>query len=568
MRRLAVPFLALVLLAGPVAAQERGFWVQIEAHPDRATAEARARAYDGLLEDVAGFRLSGQWHALALGPYTADEARARLRSLRAEGLVPRDSYVSDGDPYREAFWPEPGVVRTVAPEPAEPAGPIARNLVDETPQEARASETALDQEARKDLQRALAWFGHYAAGIDGSFGPGTRGAMTAWQREAGLPATGVLTSAQRADLMARWREGQAALGLGTIENAEAGVALTGPLGLVAFDRIEAPFVHYAPAGDSGVRLSLISQAGDAGTLAGLYEILQTLDAVPTEGPRAKRPGGFSIRGQEPGRTAQVEVRLQDGHIFGYLLSWPDAQAAAATRALAEMEGSLRSTGAPLDPEAGFDAETQSFDMVSGLELRRPLRSGSGFFVDGTGRVATAAGTVEGCGRVTIDRLHAARVAAVSGGVALLEPEGQLAPVAVASLAPGPGRLRAPVSVGGFPYGGVLGAATLTFGTLEDVRGLDGGEDVMRLSLTARSGDAGGPVFDAAGRVAGLLLPQAADPSRVLPADVSFAAKTRVLRGLLDEAGVAATVQDTAPSLAPEDLTARAAEVTVLVSCWE
>ena len=36
--------------------------------------------------------------------------------------------------------------------------------------------------------------------------------------------------------------------------------------------------------------------------------------------------------------------------------------------------------------AGFDPAAQSTDMMAGLELRRPVRAASGFWVDGAGTV--------------------------------------------------------------------------------------------------------------------------------------------------------------------------------------
>ncbi|PWJ18318.1 serine protease [Jannaschia seohaensis] len=566
MRVLFALCLALTLLSVPGArAQDREFFVQIEAHPATDVAERRARAYSDLLPDVNGFRLGGGWHALTLGPYPESEARAILRRLLGEGLIPRDSYLSDGGTYGERFWPQGPVAPRL---PVPPVAVAPSEIPEETIGEARRSESLLSGEERRDLQRALAWFDYYSAGIDGSFGRGTRGSMLAWQRDAGVEPTGVLTTRQRARLLAEWRASQTALGLGPIESAEAGIALTGPMGLVSFDRVEAPFVHYVPKDDSGVRLSLISQPGDRATLAGLYEILQTLDVVPPEGERTKLRDGFSIRGEAPGRTTQVSARLEDGHIFGYLLSWPPAQDMAARRALAEMESTLRRIGPPLNPDEGFDPAEQSLDMVSGLEVRRPLRSGSGFFVDGAGRVATAQANVAGCGRLTLDRLHEARVVHSEAGIAVLAPEGALAPLEVARLAPLPGRLRSAVSVGGYPYGGVLGAATLSFGTLEDVRGLDGSDAVLRLSMETRDGDVGGPVLDMSGRVTGLLLPAPVSDATVLPADVSFAAKASELARVLDGAGVTPRIEEAGGILPPEDLTTRATGITVLVNCWE
>ncbi|KIT17194.1 serine protease [Jannaschia aquimarina] len=575
-------FLAAVA-AAPMALAEN--YVQIEAHRSLTEAQERAQAYEGILPNVNGFELSRRWYALAIGPYATEaEAAAALRRLRSEGLIPRDSYTAKEQAYRDQFWPTGA--RAAAPAiPITPAlpeaqsgnatGPASDNgaLIllsepDETPREARRSEQLLTRLEREDLQRALQWFGFYTARIDGAFGRGTRRSMGEWQDAKGYEVTGILTTRQRSELLDDLRTSQAALGLEPLRLDRAGIALTAPLGLVSYDRIEAPFVHYQPKDGSGVRLSLISQPGDAGRLAGLYEILQTLDIVPPEGERGKLRDSFRITGQEDGRTTQVFARLEDGHILGYILSWPPEQAALASRALPIMQETLASVGRPLDPEAGFDPAAQSFDMVSGLEVRKPLRSASGFFVNPQGAVVTAAKTVAGCGRITLDRLHEAQVAVDRDGVAVLTPLARIAPVEVATLAPGEGRLRSDVSVGGYPFGGVLGAATLSFGTLEDVRGLDGSPDVLRLSLESKDGDAGGPVLDGAGRVTGMLLPAPDEGARALPGDVAFAVKARSILTVLGEAGIPATEAQPTPTLAPEDLSRRAAGLTVLVSCWE
>ena len=581
MRRALLSILFIVF-AGLAAAQERAF-VQIEAHPSLAEATERARAYGGIVRDINGFALGGTWYGIALGPYDEQVARATLSRLRAEGLIPRDSYVTAGETYGDRFWPV-GAGAVVAPaEPETPSGatqtagiavpapapqPDPQPEPEETVREAQASEALLSREEKMNLQRALQWFGFYTAAIDGSYGRGTRNSMAAWQSDAGVEATGILTTRQRARLLRDYAAAQAELGLKPVNVVRAGISLTAPMGLVEFDRFEAPFVHFVPKGDSGVRLSLISQPGDAAALGGLYEILQTLDIVPTEGDRAKGRDSFDITGLAPDRTTRVRAQLIDGHIVGYILSWPEKQDTLAARALPEMERTLTSIGAPLAVDAGFEASEQSFDMVSGLEVRQPLRSASGFFVDGAGTVVTAATVVDGCGRITLDRLHDASLILSQDGVAVLRPVGRLAPVEVAAFAPSEGRLRSPVSVGGFPYGGVLGAATLTFGTLEDVRGLDGDANVLRLSMSARDGDVGGPVLDAGGRVAGMLLPDPADGARALPEDVTFAAKSRALASVLEAAGVTPVTAQAGGTIAPEDLTTRATGMTVLVSCWE
>ena len=77
--------------------------------------------------------------------------------------------------------------------PAAPASPAAPSL--------STAEAALSAEARRDVQRQLQALGHYRSGIDGQFGPGTRRAISSWQRSAGFDATGRLNRGQISALL-------------------------------------------------------------------------------------------------------------------------------------------------------------------------------------------------------------------------------------------------------------------------------------------------------------------------------------------------------------------------------
>jgi S1-C subfamily serine protease len=575
-RRLLTIFLCFYMsLAVSAATAQQGaqqsVWVQIESHPTQAEARARAQDYGTLVPDLNGFALRSGWYTLALGPFDAGTAEATLRALRGNGLVPRDSFIADGRGYGAPFWPEGGqqqaqIAPLIVPTPQVEA-PQAPLPLGETLSEARAAESRLTRAERETLQAALQWFGFYTSTIDGAFGPGTRRAMQDWQNAQGVETTGVLSTVQRATLLGQYQTALATLGLEAITDTAAGISIEAPMGLVAFDRYEAPFAHYEARDGSGVRMILISQTGDQGTMDGLYQILQTLDVVPPTGPRSKARDGFSLRGESPTITSETRVRLRDGHIHGFMLIWPPEQAANIGRVLPQMESSLRSVGPAMNPGEGYDTARQDIDLVSGLEIRRPIKSRSGFFVDRNGRVLTSAELAQGCGRLTINQLHDVQVVYSDETVALLAPRETLAPVAVASFARAPGRLRSPVSVAGFPYEGILGAATLTFGTLEDLRGLTGDEALLRLGLTAQPGDTGGPVFDETGAVTGVLLP-ATSPNRALPADVAFARKSTDLMAALLSQGLTPTMSEATAAIALEDLTTLAADMTVLVSCWE
>ena len=59
-----------------------------------------------------------------------------------------------------------------------------------------------------------------------------------------------------------------------------------------------------------------------------------------------------------------------------------------------------------------------------------------------------------------------------------------------------------------------------------------------------------------------------DGAKQLPPDVAFAAVAPVLVEFLTENGVNPAAADPAAAMAPEDLTVLAADLTVLVNCWE
>jgi S1-C subfamily serine protease len=296
--------------------------------------------------------------------------------------------------------------------------------------------------------------------------------------------------------------------------------------------------------------------------------MQTLEIVPLEGDRRRSTNGFVLTGENSEIVSHTEVGLQGGEIKGFTLIWPAGDEERRSRVLGLMQESFARTEGVLDPAAVSD-EGQAVDLVSGLRVRQPRSTGSGFFIARDGTVLTSSETVAQCERVTLNGVHAARVVASDAGlgVALLRPEEPLAPRRVASFSAGTQRLQSEVAVAGFSFGGVLTAPTLTFGTLEDVRGLAGEEDVKRLALAALPGDVGGPVFDAGGGVMGMLLPRETAQGRVLPEQVSFAAKGEVILDFLRANGIAPLAGAGASVIAPEDLTAQAAEMTVLVSCW-
>ncbi|UWR40612.1 trypsin-like peptidase domain-containing protein [Phaeobacter inhibens] len=559
-------------------------WIQVAARASLREAQAEAQEFAARLPDVSGFALGGGWYGIVLGPYARTDADRVLQVYRSERQIPRDSFIAFGRNLGNQFYPTAASANT-EPQPTvespvlepidpavvteAPAEPVQTTLPDETPAEARSSESRLTREERKDLQTALKAAGFYTSTIDGAFGRGTRGSMSDWQSARGYAPTGVLTTAQRQALMDEYNAPLISVGMAPLTDTKAGIALKIPAGEVTFDRYESPFALFKSSGDLGAQVLLISQPGDKRTLDGLYDIMQTLKIVPLDGPRQRSGNSFTLEGRGNGIVSYTEARLANGEIKGFTLVWPMGDDDRRARVLAEMQTSFERIDGVLDPAVGADAP-QNVDLVSGLDVRKPRLSRSGFYVDAKGSVVTTSDVVAGCARVTLDHEYQAEVAFndSAAGIAVLRPVEPLAPMAVANLASASARLQSDIAVSGFSYEGVLGAPSLSWGSLQDVKDLTGNAGVSRLQLTSQPGDAGGPVLTTDGAVQGMLLSQSKSATQ-LPEGVSFAANAESLRSALSSAGV--TPKDAsagATALPVGALTRQASGMTVLVSCWE
>jgi S1-C subfamily serine protease len=214
-------------------------------------------------------------------------------------------------------------------------------------------------------------------------------------------------------------------------------------------------------------------------------------------------------------------------------------------------------------------ELQAIDLVSGLKIRTPKLSRSGFYVSSNGATLTSLDAVQSCNRITIEGDYDAQISATddANGLALLRPDEMLAPAGIANFRNGQPRLKTEVAVAGYPFEGALNAPTLTFGRLADLRGLGGETTLNRLEMEAMSGDVGGPVLDTAGAIIGMLAPKEMK-SRALPAGVGFSVPNSVIAVMLSDAGVETAEATQSVALPTEDLASLAADMTVLVSCWE
>lgn len=589
-------------IAAPARAQSLA-WIQVEAQPDIRSARQRARVYARNFPGVRAFRTPTGWYAITLAPMDPDRAARRLENLKARGAIPRDAFIVEDGLLLAQIWPAdvnaglsaPAVAAAMgsgqdgggltisgaeddgadtaddAPEGADrtTTAALSAEEPEETPAQARALERRLSRDKKMAIQTALVWTGHYESRIDGDFGSGTRRAIKAYQESIGHAPTGYLTTRQMERLLNGYQTTMARLGFRTVTDDVAGIELPMPTALVRFSHYDPPFVHYESRPGSRIRVLLISEEGDRRALSGLYDIMETLEIVPLEGYRVKKRDWFVLSGRDDKIVSYTYARLDNGEIKGFTLIWPpEADDVMKRVATAMYNGFKPIPGIVLDPALGASAE-QRVDLVSGLQVRKPASSGSGFFVDQRGDVATSAEIISNCARVTIEDDQPMDVVWTDPqlGIAVLRPQQEVAPLGWARIATEPPRLRSRVVVSGYSYFGRLGAPTQSYGRIEDLRDLDDNPDRARLSIQVQPGDAGGPVLDDSGAVIGMLLPDR-EGARKLPQDVHFALSADVLAQALTEAGVPMALATDPMSVAAEDLVMQSSDMTVLVSCWK
>lgn len=572
-------FIAVVSLSPLPATAQESSWLQVEALPDLATAQERARAYAALFGDVEGYGL-GDWYVIVLGPMSRDAAGQQLLSLRGENLIPRDSYIVDGSEFGPRFWPtgvndptplaEPEAITESAIEPEIVVEPEVIIIPEETLAEARAAEDALSRDEKKVLQEALAWFGFYDGAIDGAYGKGTRGSFAAWQEANGYEATGVLRTKERETLLAAEATEKALYGFDLVTEVESGIEATLPMGLIAFQNYEPPFVQFAPREEGGPRLMLISEPGDRASLAGLFNLLQTMEIVPAGGERALADDSFTINASGGTVATYAWAQAAKGQVKGFILTWSPDHAAEMARVVQVVQASFRSVGDKvLDPGLVPLDEAARQGLLTGLTPRKPAFSRSGFYVGAEGAILTLGRDLQTCSKITVDGDLTATLAATdaASGAALLLPSRALSPSVVGQLAATSPARGAEVVIAGYSYGDKLPAPVITFGRLDELTGLSGEAGINRLTAPVLPGDQGGPILGANGAVIGLLTGPGTDPARTLPEGVVFATDAAALTGFLTAQNLA-PVGFSGPALSPDALSKAALGMTLRVDCWQ
>jgi S1-C subfamily serine protease len=226
-------------------------------------------------------------------------------------------------------------------------------------------------------------------------------------------------------------------------------------------------------------------------------------------------------------------------------------------------------------ESGKDGKSGSAQGKSAQRARSS--SGSGIVVSRDGLVLTNQHVVRQCDAYEVideesRRLKAALQAVdTTNDLALLTVKEQFPAAALLRKDAAP-KLGEAVTVVGYPLVSVLGTRpSVGFGHIAATAGIRGNPVQMQISVPIQRGHSGGPVFDQAGNVIGVVVAkldalQVAQRMGDLPQNINFAIRGDVVRSFLEAQGVTYTASDGTARLENTEIASRGALVTVRVRC--
>jgi S1-C subfamily serine protease len=208
---------------------------------------------------------------------------------------------------------------------------------------------------------------------------------------------------------------------------------------------------------------------------------------------------------------------------------------------------------------------------------RSVSSGSGIVISRDGLILTNEHAVRQCDslQIVLDSTRTVRAtlraADAARDLALLAVEESF-PLAAPVRQDAAPRLGEPVAVVGYPLVNVLSAQpNVSFGNVNSTVGVKGNPAQMQIDVPIQRGNSGGPVFDAAGNVIGIVVSKLdalklAKSTGDLPQNINFAIRGDVVRSFLEAQHVDFTASSASSKLENTEIANRGTAVTVLVRC--
>lgn len=440
----------------------------------------------------------------------------------------------------------------------------------------KSSELTYDE--RRYLQTALAFEGHYVGLLDGEWGKMSKQAMLSYSKE------------RFGENTEEWHS--AILALDFFEKFEndgwnfryfpaLNLSVILPLKRLNIDAPSDLFLNYSHSGSSlAVSVGVHTEA----TAEEIHKFTRNFHKLSGK-PYSVRKQNFAITTGT--NNNGVKIYTRSNFIKG---KWSTIMLSAQRKdfhvlsavASSITVGTAKSLNIPVKGKLHSVIET-TLQMAKDFEAGNNIRSnpepkgnagggssGSGFFVSDQGHLLTNAHVVESCSQILVDGKKAELVD-VSGSfdLALLKTASTDKTIAVFSQTPA--KLNSDVTAVGFPYAGILGGLNVTRGSVSSLKGLNGDGIMMQITAPIQSGNSGGPVIAASGKIVGVVVSKLdsdyiSEKLGDVPQNVNFAIRGEIAKLFLSQNQVEPLMSEKEIVLAPEVLAEKARDFTAFIEC--
>ena len=514
------------------------------------------------------------WYAISAGTVEKDAADEHLSRLKARGIIPPDSYCSEGESYT-------AIARTPASAAADAEKSVQYGLYGEF------DAHPMVVEEKRFLQAALALQGYYKGLLDGVWGRGSQEAIERYSwAEFGSEPLNVHAAAAMLIAGAEFSDGA----WEPVSYPEFGVSLYLPTARITVKEQNEGFLHLQ---DTAQAIDILIGIEGYDGMRSVHDQLIREHDDPNE-PYALRKADFWVTSVTRGNLRDYAWSRFDDRRGGWVTIWIDSIEASVGPGL--MVSSItEGRGAWLElPEDGHSArhvrQVATILAEEGAEpqprepsysVARPepnegLRpaSGSGFFINSEGAILTNAHVVEGCGSLTADG-QPAELLVESGmfDLAVIRQTSGHSSGMWLPFAESPAGLNADITVAGYPLHGLLGGLNVTRGSISSLKGIGGDEMTLQISAPVQPGNSGGPMVNRKGQVVGIVVAkldamQVAEITGDVPQNINFAIRAEGAKMLLAANSIGFEIKEDvdAVELGPEELASRLQDATVLIEC--
>ena len=548
------------------------------------------------IDDV--YRAENGWFAISSRLVPDSRRQNELTWRKRNGMIPQDSYCSDGETY----------VARVGSSLSNTSTSSSDYAPGSTHPSAEFDARPMTWNEKRFLQAALALSGYYHGLLDGEWGSGSQSALERFSFDYSREKP---RNEHAAILVARfvneWVDG----GWGFRYFPEHNISVLVPKGRISKFDHEGTYRGYEdPA--TGVYFGL--------NRYGFYGMQDLHQSILSDAEYGSEP--YTLRKDQHWVTS---VSRKENETYVWSRFWPEMLKWTAIMIVSEknslsgytalMTSSLEmgSSPAPLDiSDHGHLNTVFTQAAIAAQEPRRsapdtgagpssapprvssmpapagdpeapspgsaPVRgTGTGFFVGDDGLVLTNNHVIEGCGSVSIEGRPAKVVSRDSVfDLAAVKPSSPLSPARSLVFAENDPGLNSDITVAGYPLQDILGGFNITRGSVSSLSGIDGDKKVIQITAPVQPGNSGGPVVNSDGDIVGVVVSKL-DSTYMLenvgdvPQNINFAVRGDMAKYFLVSNGHSITERGDIPGRertpqSPEELGTLLGDATVLVEC--